>query len=220
MGKYTKVFNADEVEVKSPHKDSDSNIIDELEKISFKQPEAYYETTRTFSINSDPYGDMIRREIKKKHAELEEILHKKKKTSLDDYLEVFNELEEKDIGDIYLTGSVALFLQGKLDRTEFKDLDIAVLGEFQLDDDIKDFKRGDYPPDPNGTVRRSVKYEGIPIDLFKIKGINRVDVEYEGKTYRCQNYKDIIMAKINMAFEKLKDKDYLIDKGIIDIKIL
>lgn len=126
----------------------------------------------------------------------------------------------KDIGDIYLTGSVGLFLQGKLDRTEYKDLDVLVLGEYQLDDDIKEHYRNDYPSDPNKSKRRSVKFEDIPIDLFKVGGVNSVTITHDGKEYKCQHYKDIIMAKVKMAFEKLKDKDYLLDNGILDIKIL
>lgn len=135
---------------------------------------------------------------------------------LDECLEVFRELQNKDIGDIYLSGSVGLYIQGKLDRKEFKDLDIVIIGNIELDDEIADFPRGDYPDDDN---RRSVLFNGIPIDIFTSDKVNKNVVITESGEYQCQHYSDIVQEKLIMAFDHLKDKDYLL-ANVLDIKIL
>ena len=146
--------------------------------------------------------------------------NKKSKFKIDELIETFKELQHKDIGDIYLTGSVGLYLQKKLDRDEFKDLDIVLVGKLELDDDMKEHHRGDYPKDDQCEERKSVIFNNIPIDIFVVKKpVNKVVVTYEGTEIVCQHYKDIIQAKLNMALNKLKDKDYLLN-NCIDIKIL
>lgn len=133
--------------------------------------------------------------------------------TIDECLDAFNELCEKQIGDIYLTGSVALFLQGKITRCLFKDLDVAVIGEYELDDDIYENPYGcKYPPDPSGTERTPLAFNNVKIDLFSnIDHINSVNVKYNGKTYFCQDYKDIIKAKLRMVLPKVKDLDELLE---------
>lgn len=132
---------------------------------------------------------------------------------IDECLSSFRTLCEKQIGDIYLTGSVALYLQGKITRCTFKDIDIIVAGEYSLDDDILDNPTWrDYPPDPNGTERKPLLFNGIKIDLFyNVEKVNFIEVEYHGNTYLCQDYKDIIKAKLNMVLPKVKDLDELLE---------
>ena len=134
---------------------------------------------------------------------------------IDECLSSFRTLCEKQIGDIYLTGSVALYLQGKITRCTFKDIDIIVAGEYSLDDDILDNPTWrDYPPDPNGTERKPLLFNGIKIDLFyNVEKVNFIEVEYQGNTYLCQDYKDIIKAKLNMVLPKVKDLDELLGKS-------
>ena len=131
---------------------------------------------------------------------------------IDECLSGFRTLCEKQIGDIYLTGSVALCIQGKITRCSFKDMDIIVAGEYSLDDDILDNPTWrDYPPDPNGTERKPLLFNGIKIDLFyNVEKVNFIEVEYQGKTYLCQDYKDIIKAKLNVVLPKVKDLDELL----------
>ena len=130
-------------------------------------------------------------------------------------LSSFRTLCEKQIGDIYLTGSVSLYLQGKITRCTFKDIDIIVAGEYSLDDDILDNPTWrDYPQDPNGAERKPLLFNGIKIDLFyNVEKVNFIEVEYHGNTYLCQDYKDIIKAKLNMVLPKVKDLDELLGKS-------
>lgn len=133
--------------------------------------------------------------------------------ALQECLDAFDNLCKKEIGDIYLTGSVALYLQGKITRTIFKDLDVVVVGEYMLDDDIYDNPYGcKYPPDPSGIERTPVAFNDVKIDIFSnINYVNSVNVEYLGKTYLCQDYKDIIKAKLRMVLPKMKDLDELLE---------
>lgn len=139
----------------------------------------------------------------------------KKEYTLQECLDVFIDLQNKQIGDIYLTGSVALYLQGKISRTEFKDLDIVVVGEYMLDDDIYDNPfASKYPPDENEVERSALAFNNVKIDLFSnVHMVTFIDVEYLGKTYRCQDYKDIIKAKLRMVLPKVKDIDELLGKS-------
>lgn len=131
--------------------------------------------------------------------------------TLQECLDAFNDLQNKQIGNIYLTGSVALYLQGKITRTQFKDLDIVVVGEYMLDDDIYDNPfAGKYPPDETGVERSALAFNNVKIDLFSnVHMVTFIDVEYLGKTYRCQDYKDIIKAKLRMVLPKVKDIEEL-----------
>ena len=141
---------------------------------------------------------------------------KKEYFSANDLLEVVDELLEKEIGNIFIGGSLSLFLQGKLDRCEFKDLDLIYQGNLELDEDIEDYNSGsEYPESKN---LKSVIYQNTPIDLFKEDEIEFVMVNYQGKTYKCQRYKKIIEAKLKMSLKDMKDKDYLFN-NFIEIKI-
>jgi len=133
--------------------------------------------------------------------------------TLQECLDAFNDLCNKEIGNIYLTGSVALYLQGKITRTTFKDLDVVCVGEYMLDDDIYDNPYGcQYPPDPSGVKRKPLAFNNVKIDLFSnISYVNSINVEYLGKTYLCQNYKDIIKAKLRMVLPKVKDLEELLE---------
>ena len=138
----------------------------------------------------------------------------KSEYNLDECLKCFNDLVEKNIGTIYLSGSVALFLQGKITRNEFKDLDIVVIGDYTLDDDMFDIQRGFYPPDPNGTELKSMMFDDVKIDFFsREEPLNPVIVEYDGNSYLCQSYQEIIQAKLNIALAKMKDCDELLGKS-------
>ncbi len=128
-------------------------------------------------------------------------------------LSTYRELQSKQIGDIYLTGSVALYLQGKISRTNFKDLDIIVLGDYELDDDIQDYNRGfEYPQVATLGENKCIVFNNMPIDLFKFDKnelFNLVEIDVDGFTYVCQDYKDIIKAKFNMIISKMKDSSEL-----------
>ena len=95
----------------------------------------------------------------------------------------------------------------------FKDLDVACVGEYMLDDDIYDNPYGcQYPPDPSGVERKPLAFNNVKIDLFSnLSYVNSINVEYLGKTYLCQNYKDIIKAKLRMVLPKVKDLDELLE---------
>lgn len=133
--------------------------------------------------------------------------------SLEECLDAFKELVAKDIGDIYLTGSVALALQGKINRTKFKDLDILVIGKLELDDEIDPFSRSSYTLNPDEKPAGYI-FNNIVIDFFTKKDVNFVEVD----GIKCSDYKDIIQAKINMILPSMKDYDYLI-KNHINITI-
>lgn len=130
-------------------------------------------------------------------------------------LNCFKELYKKNIGEIYLTGSVALYLQGKISRSSFKDIDLVIVGKYELDDDIYSdpFCRR-YPPDMNNTERSSYIFNNVKLDIFSgPTSVNSVNVEYNGDNYLCQDYRDIIKAKLNMVLPKVKDLDELLGKS-------
>lgn len=161
--------------------------------------------------------------VKKKKPSLDSMSRKSKafemlkdEYNIEECLNCFESLTEKNIGDIYLSGSVALYIQGKITRSKFKDLDIVVLGDLVMDDDMYDnpyarnYRNRDQQFDCNAII-----YDDVKIDLFTNvrPGLKYIDVEYHGKTYKCQHYHDIIRAKLDMAFDTFKDFDDLIDKS-------
>lgn len=130
--------------------------------------------------------------------------------NVDECLKCFDELIEKNIGNIYVSGSVALFLQNRITRTVFRDLDVVVSGEYTLDDDMYDRKRGFYPPDPNGTELKSIVFNEVKVDFFsKIDKVNFVEIVYNNKVYQCQSYIDIINAKLSIVLNNMKDYEEL-----------
>jgi len=178
-------------------------------------------TSEPLRWNSGKPSDKIPKSIKPKRGltmdqkmrNAEVRYNLKDEYTLQECLDAFNDLCNKEIGNIYLTGSVALFLQGKITRTTFKDLDVICVGEYMLDDDIYDNPYGcKYPPDPSGIERKPLAFNNVKIDLFSnISYVNSINVEYLGKTYLCQNYKDIIKAKLRMVLPKVKDLDELLE---------
>lgn len=136
--------------------------------------------------------------------------------TLKECLDCYDALLEKDIADMYLTGSVALFIQGRISRSIFKDLDISIKGEYTLDDDIYDndsCRR--YPPDPMGVKRKAVIFNGVKIDLFSGENaVGRIiNVKYDNKIYRCCHYTSIIDAKLRIVLPQVKDIQDLLGKS-------
>jgi hypothetical protein len=178
-------------------------------------------TSEPLRWNSGKPSDKIPKSIKPKRGltmdqkmrNAEVRYNLKDEYTLKECLDAFNDLCNKEIGDIYLTGSVALYLQGRITRTMFKDLDVICVGEYMLDDDIYDNPYGcKYPPDPSGVERKPLAFNNVKIDLFSnINFVNIVDIEYFGKMYKCQDYKDIIKAKLRMVLPKVKDLDELLE---------
>lgn len=129
--------------------------------------------------------------------------------TLDQCLSVFRDLFDREFGEIYLTGSVALKLQNKINRSSFKDLDIVVVGEYALDDDIYDNPQmREYRQNANLGKQRGLAFNNVPIDAFEMPSdykINYVSVDYKNNTYVCQDYRDIIKAKLEMILPQMKD---------------
>lgn len=141
---------------------------------------------------------------------------------LNECLKAFRELTEKEIGEIYLTGSVALHLQKIIKRNIFKDVDIVLIGNHQFDDDITPYKRDShYPQSKELGDPIYVTYSNIPIDIFKFKkehSIKVLPVEYKGDVYICQDFREILMAKLNMLLPKMKDVEEILPHLDINFK--
>ena len=161
--------------------------------------------------------------VKKKRPSWQSVSQKSKafemlkdEYNIEECLNCFESLTEKNIGDIYLSGSAALYVQGKITRSKFKDLDIVVLGDLVMDDDMYDnpYARN-YRNKDQQFDRRAIIYDDVKIDLFTNVRPDRtyIDVEYHGKIYKCQHYHDIVDAKLDMVFAQFKDFDDLIDKS-------
>lgn len=125
-------------------------------------------------------------------------------------LNCFEDLVEKDIGEIYLCGAVALYIQGKIKRDWFSDLDVIVIGKLTLDDDMHD---NPYARKYNNKEfdRKAIIFEGVKIDFFNNLDCKPkfIDVEYSGKIYKCEHYHDIIKAKLDMVMNGFKDLNEL-----------
>lgn len=149
-------------------------------------------------------------------------------------LEVFEELLEKEIGNIFIGGSVALHLQGILDRTEYSDLDLNYSGDLELDDEFEDYhgnrssrssaikfgrrshsRRMNYYK--NVTINSYI-YNEIILDFFKTEAVDIVNITYNGKIYPCLHYKNILKHKLDAALANFKDKNSLLN-NIIEINI-
>lgn len=134
----------------------------------------------------------------------------KEEYTIEECLNCFENLVEKDIGEIYLCGAVALYIQGKIKRDWFSDLDIVVIGKLTLDDDIHD---NPYARKYNNKEfdRKAMIFEGVKIDFFNNLDYKPrfIDVEYNGKIYKCEHYHDIIKAKLDMIMNGFKDLNEL-----------
>jgi len=159
-------------------------------------------------INSDKKS---RRKLDIQPVDFNVYLHSAlKEISLERCIDLYLELDNKNIGDIYITGSVALALQGKITRSIFKDVDLVAVGNIELDDDISDFYRGNYPRDPQCKEHKSLIFGNVPIDIFIVEEAPKIAiVDYNGNKIRCQHYEGIIKAKLNMALQSFKDKEDL-----------
>lgn len=151
--------------------------------------------------------------IKKKRPSWESISRRSKsfeklkdEYNIEECLNCFESLVEKNIGEIYLCGAVALYIQGKIKRDWFSDLDIFVVGKLTLDDDIHD---NPYARKYNNKEfdRKAMIFEGVKIDFFNNLDYKPrfIDVEYNGKIYKCEHYHDIIKAKLDMIMNGFKD---------------
>jgi len=134
--------------------------------------------------------------------------------NIDMCLKTFDKMVEKEVGDIAITGSVALFLQDKITRDLFSDLDISVRsGEVQLDDEFEDVQM-DMGYDPANSLVAAPKiyyYNECLLDIFPVEKqiLETVVVERFGKSYLCVDYKHILDAKLKMLLPKMKDYNEL-----------
>jgi len=134
-------------------------------------------------------------------------------------LTAFRELKEKDISEFILTGSVALFIQGKITRNKFKDVDIISTSKYEMDDDMQDYPRQRYEPVEGNGELKSMVLSGVLFDVFNYDSeakIDIVEVKYNKETYLCQDWRQIIMAKMRMIIPKMKDHEELF-KNCIEI---
>lgn len=137
--------------------------------------------------------------------------------SIEEVIVIIDELLKKNIGDLVIAGSVGLFLQDKLNRSSFGDIDFTYSSNLELDEELED-RSHSYEKEIKNC--KGVWFNHVPIDFFKKDSeINIVEVNYNNKTYICQNYKDIIFSKIEMVTSNIKDWDYL-SKNYIDINIV
>lgn len=144
----------------------------------------------------------------------------KKSYIMKECLKAYRDLQEKDLGNICLTGSLALKLQGIITRSQFSDMDITVVGAYQLDDDINFYYNPKQYPKNNliDSDTKQIVYDNIPIDLFVLpedSKVNTVEVNYQGETYLCQDFRDILKVKLNMILPNMKDYQELIDNHIV-----
>jgi len=146
----------------------------------------------------------------------------KTKYTLQECLDTFVELNKKELGPIYLSGSVSLVLQGLIKREYFSDLDVVVEKLPELDDDMIDNYRGSRQRFRNIPIdvcnSKSVFFENMPIDIFINPTIRYKKINYRGNEYLCQDYKDILNVKLKVALSDFKDADQLIG-SIININI-
>jgi len=151
---------------------------------------------------------------KRSKARLSKSNFRNSRFNIDMCLKTFDKMVEKEVGDIAITGSVALFLQGKITRDLFSDLDISVgSGEVQLDDEFEDVQM-DMGYDPANSLVAAPKiyyYNECLLDIFPIEKqiLETVVVERFGKSYLCVDYKHILDAKLKMLLPKMKDYNEL-----------
>lgn len=156
----------------------------------------------------------------KKKNYLDQIVSLKDQYNLEECLKVYKELFEKQFGEIYLSGSVALKLQGIIERNHFRDVDIMVIGQFELDDDIINYRNQDRYPKNDLIISetKSVVYDNTPVDMFILPSdykVNCVEVDYNGEVFLCQDYKDILKAKLNMILPNMKDYKDIVGKHLV-----
>lgn len=135
--------------------------------------------------------------------------------NVDQLLSIYEKLEEKQIGNIAITGSLALFLQEKISRDTFSDIDITTIsGKVELDDEFEDVRTDIVSYSKNGgTVSTPNTYliDKVLVDIFPVSKstVNIVAVGYNGSVYKCMDYKDIIDIKLKMLLPQMKDYNEL-----------
>lgn len=163
------------------------------------------------SIKSHP-------EIRRSKSILSSYHEIKDNYTIDECLNCYNELVKKELSEpICIGGAVGLHLQGIIKRDSFHDLDLAFNKIPELDDDIEDYKgsRGSYyKVKDKKDLPKSVIFEGILIDMFTDTAIQKVSVKYRDKEYICQDYRQILAAKLRMCLQSFKDYDDVIGKHI------
>lgn len=143
----------------------------------------------------------------------------KSKITINQAIDAIDELIEKDLCEFIITGSVALYLQGKLSRKEFSDIDLVSFHAFNLDDDMSKVSRPKYEVNRELGDLSAFVFNGIIFDVFSFSpetAITTTEVVFKGKTYLCQDYKEIVKAKLLMTLPKMKDFQEIWD-NIIEI---
>lgn len=136
-----------------------------------------------------------------------------KKLTIDKVMTSILELLEKNCGNFIVTGSIALYLQGKLSRKQFSDVDLISFSDFEYDDDMTRWKGLEYLQNKNLGEQEQFIFNGMMVDVFKMTPDTKIDVvevNWNGNIFQCQDYKGIIMAKLNMILPKMKDSDELL----------
>lgn len=136
-----------------------------------------------------------------------------KKLTIDKVMTSILELLEKNCGNFIVTGSVALYLQGKLSRKQFSDVDLISFSDVEYDDDMTRWKGAEYPKTKNLGEQEQFIFNGMMVDVFKMPPDTKIDVvevNWNGNVFQCQDYKGIIMAKLNMVLPKMKDSEELL----------
>jgi len=141
----------------------------------------------------------------------------KDQINIKDALSSFRDLNEKDVNKFILTGSVALFVQNKITRNRFKDVDIISMSDFEMDDDMVVYPRLKYEIIDGGGEMRSIVFNNVLFDIFSYnpeKEIDVIEVKFGKETYLCQDWKQIIMAKMRMIIPKMKDHEEIFNNCI------
>ena len=134
-------------------------------------------------------------------------------------LDTYELIRNKEVGDIAITGSLSLFLQGKISRNKLGDLDLSTRsGSIQLDDDfedvIMDMHYGEFGDEELVAAPRMYYINNVLVDIFPEEKVvpETLYVEYKGKEYLCVDYRHIIDAKLKMLLPRMKDFKELYNK--------
>jgi hypothetical protein len=134
-------------------------------------------------------------------------------------LDTYELIRNKEVGDVAITGSLSLFLQGKISRNKLGDLDLSTRsGSIQLDDDfedvIMDMHYGEFGDEELVAAPRMYYINSVLVDIFPEEKVvpETLYVEYKGKEYLCVDYRHILDAKLKMLLPRMKDFKELYNK--------
>ena len=134
-------------------------------------------------------------------------------------LDTYELIRNKEVGDIAITGSLSLFLQGKISRNKLGDLDLSTRsGNIQLDDDfedvIMDMHYGEFGEEELVAAPRMYYFNNVLVDIFPEEKVipETLYIEYKGKEYLCVDYRHILDAKLEMLLPRMKDFKELYNK--------